>query len=116
MSSSCECERSQDASLAQSLHLLNAKEIQDKLAADTGRAALLAADNNRGEEEKIRELYLRAFSREPDQKELSSARTYLEKKPVSSKDGKADAPPNKRPAYEDIIWALINTKEFLFNH
>jgi hypothetical protein len=116
MSSSCECERSQDASLAQSLHLLNAKEIQDKLAADTGRAALLAADNNRAEEEKIRELYFCAFSREPDEKELTFARTYLEKKPVSSKDGKPDAAPNKRQAYEDIIWALINTKEFLFNH
>jgi len=75
-----------------------------------------AADNNRAEEEKIRELYFCAFSREPDEKELSFARTYLEKKPVSSKDGKPDAAPNKRQAYEDIIWALINTKEFLFNH
>ena len=115
MSSSCECERSQDASLAQSLHLLNAKEIQDKLSADTGRAALFAGDN-RPEEEKIRELYLWAFCREPEEKELAFARTYLDKKPASSKDSKPDAVPDKRRAYEDIIWALINSKEFLFNH
>ncbi|MCA9134992.1 MAG: DUF1553 domain-containing protein, partial [Planctomycetales bacterium] len=40
----CECERNQDANLAQSLHLLNSEEMQTKLAGDTGRAAKLAAD------------------------------------------------------------------------
>ncbi len=112
-SSSCECERSQDASLAQSLHLLNAKDIQDKLTADTGRAALLAADP-RSDDEKVRELYAWACSRPPDTKELSLAKNHLEKK-VKDKDGK-ETPINKRQAYEDILWALINTKEFLFNH
>ena len=41
--SACECERSADASLSQSLHLLNAKDIQERLAADLGRAAALAS-------------------------------------------------------------------------
>ncbi|MBI4662837.1 MAG: DUF1549 domain-containing protein [Verrucomicrobia bacterium] len=104
MSSSCECERSQDASLAQSLHLLNAKDIQEKLANDKGRAALLASSQN-SDETNLRELYYRAYSRAPEPKELALAMNYLDKK--SSK---------KREAYEDIIWALINTKEFLFNH
>ncbi|MBI3876846.1 MAG: DUF1553 domain-containing protein, partial [Verrucomicrobia bacterium] len=111
--SACECERQQDASLAQSLHLLNARDIQEKLAADTGRAALLAADP-RGDAEKIRELYLRASSREPDSEELETARAYLEKK-IKDKDGQ-EVPIPKRQAYEDILWALLNTKEFLFNH
>jgi hypothetical protein len=55
--SACECERSQDASLAQSLHLLNSKDMQAKIADDKGRAALLAADTARGDDEKINELY-----------------------------------------------------------
>ena len=59
----CECERSQEANLSQSLHLLNSEEIQSKLAGDQGRAALLAADEKRSDEEKIRELYSIAFSR-----------------------------------------------------
>jgi hypothetical protein len=104
MSSSCECERSQDASLAQSLHLLNAKDIQEKLAHDQGRAAFLAA-NKRPDEANIRELYYGAYAREPEEKELKLARGYLEKKAEK-----------RREAYEDLIWALINTKEFLFNH
>ncbi|MBI2948339.1 MAG: DUF1553 domain-containing protein [Verrucomicrobia bacterium] len=104
MSSSCECERSQDASLAQSLHLLNAKDIQEKLANDKGRAALLAG-NKQPDEANIRELYYWSYAREPEDKELKLAKGYLEKK--SEK---------RREAYEDIIWALINTKEFLFNH
>src|SRR5207247_5029941 len=79
MASSCECERSQDASLAQSLHLLNAKDIQEKLASDKGRAALLAADNTRTDEEKIRELYYSVYSREPDTKEIGTATNYLAK-------------------------------------
>src|SRR5437867_6550535 len=69
-SSACECERSQDASLAQSLHLLNAKEIQEKLADDTGRAALLAQDEQRSDEDKIVELYYWVYAREPDTDEL----------------------------------------------
>ena len=115
MASSCECERSQDASLAQSLHLLNAKDIQEKLASEKGRAALLAADNTRTDEEKIRELYYSVYSREPDAKEIGTALNYLTKHTEKSSDEKGN-PVSKKPAYEDIVWALINMKEFLFNH
>ncbi len=115
MSSSCECERSQDASLAQSLHLLNAKDIQERIAGDKGRAALLAADSQRTDEDKIRELYLWVYAREPDTAELALAKRHLEGKAVNP-DAKATVQLNQRPACEDIVWALINTKEFLFNH
>jgi hypothetical protein len=113
-SSACECERSQDASLAQSLHLLNSKFVQDKLTADSGRAALLAADTARPDDQKLRELYARFFAREPNDSEMKLALDHLTKT-VKDKDGK-DVPVNQRQAWEDILWALINTKEFLFNH
>ncbi len=99
----CECERSQEANLAQSLHLLNSDEMQKKLAADGGRAAKLAADG-RSDEDKVRELYLIALSRQPQPAELTAAINYLAAKE------------NKREAYEDVVWTLVNSKEFMFNH
>jgi hypothetical protein len=104
-SSACECERSSEANLAQSLHLLNSSEIQGKLTNGSGRAATLANDKNREHAVKIRELYLLAFSRLPEADESAVALAHIEKH--------KDAP---QRAYEDIVWALINTKEFLFNH
>jgi len=115
-SSSCECERSQDASLAQSLHLLNAKDIQEKISAEKGRAAQLAADRSQEDEVKISELYRRAFSREPRTEELQTARNHLTKYSTKSSDDKGNAVNGRRLAFEDMVWALLNTKEFLFNH
>lgn len=101
----CECERSQEANLAQSLHLLNSSEVQNKISSGSGRAAMLANDKQRSHDEKIRELYRWVYSREPDAEELQIALGHLDKHPEDVKI-----------AYEDILWALINTKEFLFNH
>lgn len=113
-STSCECERSQGASLAQSLHLLNSKELQDKLSSDKGYAAELANETSDSDKKKLANLYLTAFSRQPDSHELEAGLNHITKKTA----GKADKEQlgAKRQAYEDIIWALINTKEFLFNH
>ncbi len=101
----CECERSMDANLAQSLHLLNGREIQDKIARDGARTARLATDAARPDDERIKELYRWVFAREPNAEELEVALAYLKKH--------AD---NVRRGYEDVVWALINTKEFQFNH
>jgi hypothetical protein len=99
----CECERSQEANLAQSLHLLNSREVQDKIA--RGRAKQLADDKDRPHEEKIQELYRWVYAREPDSEEMQIALAHIAKH--------QDKP---QTAYEDILWALVNTKEFLFNH
>ncbi|MEN9573249.1 MAG: hypothetical protein RL514_1104 [Verrucomicrobiota bacterium] len=113
--SACACERSQDASLAQSLHLLNSKDIQAKLTAEKGRAASLAADDKRPDEAKVNELYLWAFSRQAESTEATTAKEHIEKKVTKAAD--ADAKKKaKREAYEDIVWALVSSKEFLFNH
>ena len=113
--SACECERSGEASLAQSLHLLNAREIQDMLTAPTGRAAKLAGDVKRNDAVKIRELYHVAFSRDPDVSEMSAATTYIEQM-LDKADKKEETGAVMKKAYEDLVWALINTKEFSFNH
>ena len=121
MASACECERSQDASLAQSLHLLNSKGIQDKLTADQSRPSRLAGDTETPDAEKIRELYAAAFSREPTSEEVKAAVDYLNRPPRTEKDKDGnevslDPVKARRQSYEDMVWALINTKEFLFNH
>ena len=101
----CECERSQSANLAQSLHLLNSSEVQTKITGGSFRAAQLANDKERTHKEKLIELYRWVYARAPRESELKFALAHIEKH--------KDKP---KVAYEDIIWALVNTKEFLFNH
>jgi predicted DNA-binding protein len=115
-SSACECERSTDASLAQSLHLFNSAELQAKLAADTGRAAALVNEASRSDEEKVRDLYLLALSRTPDGDEQKMAAAHLARERKGPDGQPLPAAAAKRQAYEDLVWALMNTKEFLFNH
>ncbi len=111
----CECERVQTASLSQSLHLMNASDIRQKLSTGSGRAAQLAK-NKKPDEENVKELYRAAFSREPKPHELKTATEFLAA-PRTDAAGKPIAEAKARQQkYEDLIWALVNTKEFLFNH
>ena len=63
--SACECERVTEANLAQVLHLLNSQEIQGKLTRNGGRADQLAHDP-RTDKEKVAELFVWAFARQPN--------------------------------------------------
>jgi hypothetical protein len=111
----CECERVQSSSLTQSLHLINAPEIKGKLANAAGRAESLAKDP-RPHDQKIRELYLTAFSREPRPEELQTAVEYLAEQRSDAEGKPLDPAKATAENYQDLIWALMNTKEFLFNH
>ena len=102
--SACECERVSEANLAQSIHLINSAEILAKVGGE-GRASRLSADKERDDLAKIDELYLVAFSRPASNGETATIQTYL-----------AAHADNRQAAYEDILWSLLNTKEFLFNH
>ncbi len=111
----CECERVQSSSLAQSLHLINSSEIKSKLAVGGGRAARLATAEI-PDEDKVTELYLAAFSRKPRADELATAIAYLNE-PLTDAAGKPIAKNTAaRGNFQDLIWALMNSKEFLFNH
>lgn len=111
----CECERAQSSSLAQSLHLMNAADVKAKLAANNGRADRLAK-GTAPEPEKLREVYLAAFSRTPNPEEVKVAEEYLGKPVLDAQDKPLDPQKARRQGYEDLLWALINTKEFLYNH
>ncbi|MBI3877649.1 MAG: DUF1549 domain-containing protein [Verrucomicrobia bacterium] len=111
----CECERASSASLAQSLHLMNAADVKTKLTTSGGRAERLAK-SDKPEAANIRELYLAAFAREPQSHEQAVSEEYLAR-PREDAQGKPLPPEQaRRAAYEDLLWALINTKEFLYNH
>ncbi|CAN5149214.1 DUF1549 and DUF1553 domain-containing protein [soil metagenome] len=116
MDSACECERAQGASLAQTLHLLNSKTIQDKRADGDGRAARLSGQEERADADKIAELYRHALAREPEPEELQAAVAYLDRKRGAAGEAPEELGVAGKAAYEDLLWALLNTKEFLFNH
>lgn len=100
---SCECERSSGATLAQVLLLANSDEIENKLAAGDGRIARLIADK-KSDREIVDDLYLAALGRFPRADELETALPYA----AESKDRAA--------AWQDLLWTLLNTREFMFNH
>ena len=111
----CECERMQSSSLAQSLHMINASDIRGKLANGNGRAEKLARDK-RPNDEKIRDMYLVAFARAPRPEELKAALDYLAEPRLNSAGQPVDTTKATRENFQDLLWALINSKEFLFNH
>lgn len=111
----CECERVQSSSLAQSLHLMNAGDIKAKLATGGGRADRLAK-SEQPIEDRIRELYMAAFSREPRADELKVAADYLAEPRLDAAGNPVDPQAAAVSNFQDLIWALMNTKEFLFNH
>jgi hypothetical protein len=100
----CECERSNEPSITQALHLMNAPEIADKIRAKGGTAHKLA-DSAKPPAEVVDELYLTTLARLPTDREKATMLKVF-----------ADAGPDRRAAAEDVLWALLNSKEFLFNH
>lgn len=111
----CECERVQTSNLAQSLHLINSADIKSKLSAPNGRADRLSKSDE-PVDAKIRALYHAALSREPRAEELKTATEFLAEPRADASGNPVDPKAAEKDNLQDLIWALINTKEFLFNH
>ena len=101
--SSCECERRSDLSLPQALNLVNGKTISDAVADSSGRVAK-AILSGRADRDIVTELYLSSLSRPPRAEELESGVRYLE-----GGGGRA-------ARAQDLLWALVNSKAFLYNY
>jgi hypothetical protein len=99
----CECERPREANLAQALHLLNSNEVQSKVGNPNGRLAALLKEK-KDNAALTEELYLWVYGRRPRPEELKTVSAYV----AEQKERKA--------AFEDLLWAMLNSKEFLFNH
>lgn len=111
----CECERVQSSSLAQSLHLLSAADVKGKFAVDGGRADRLARGDS-PDDSVVREVFLAAFSRLPTDEESIMARAVIAEARTGPGGETLPAPHARRENLEDLLWALVNSKEFLFNH
>jgi WD40 repeat protein len=98
------CERERESSVVQALHLMNSTRLMAKIASPTGRAAKLA-QSDQTPEQIVTELYLAALSRPPTDEELEIAT------PAFTAEGAT-----RKSATEDILWALMNSAEFVFNH
>lgn len=97
----CECERMPDESLSQALHTLNGDTLQKKIASSSGRlATLLKAKTPHAKI--VEQLYLATLCRYPTEKEQAACRKLLKESPSS------------KEFYEDLLWALMNSKQFLF--
>lgn len=96
------CERLEDAAVVQALHLMNAPELQQKLSSDAGRVAALAK-SDKTPEAIVEELYLACYGRPPVPDERSVAEALF-----------AERKDDRRGAVEDLLWALLNSPEFVF--
>jgi len=99
----CECERESDSNLAQALQLINGPTVNDKLRNASNRIGKLLG-RKLADKAMLEDLYLSTLSRMPTSEDEKVALEYVSKAT------------DKRLAWEDVHWALINSKEFLFRH
>jgi hypothetical protein len=100
----CVCERSASSGISQSLHFMNSNTLQAKLSHADGNLPRWLTTSG-GAPSFVDSAYLACFSRHPNPSERAEALAYL-----GARRGR------EREAAEDLIWSLLNTLEFVFNH
>jgi len=98
--------RQQAPSLAQSLNLMNGDEVETKVRDEDNILTRLLA-SGRDDAAIISDLYVRSLSRSPSEDEVGRLQDYM--------DGEAAAGRERRRAFENVLWALLNSKEFQIN-
>jgi hypothetical protein len=100
---SCDCERAETPNLSQALYFYNDGALIAKVTAPDGRLAKLLASGVE-DDKLVEELYLLSLSRPPSAAEKQQARRYL----TSAR--------TRGEGFEDLLWSLLNRREFLVNH
>jgi hypothetical protein len=98
----CSCEVSQDPSLSQALHMLNGDTAGGKIA--KGGLVKRMIDAGKTPEQVVESIYIRCLSRRPAGDELQKLMAVVTE----------SATP--QAGLEDVFWAVLNSREFVFNH
>jgi len=142
---SCECERTGEPNISQALDLMNGDAVQEKVASPQGRLAKLL-EAKKSDDEILNDLYLATLSRLPRPAEIASVQKAFRQPPMPKEalyrlpavvlnlagaprgggqslanaslqlERALNRPPTREERFEDILWALINSREFIFNH
>jgi len=99
----CSCEVKMEPTLSQALHLMNGDAVNDRIK--QGRVVTKMIQEKKSDREIVEDLFLRVFGRMPKEKEWDNVQQAL-----------ADDPGGRQTVLEDLFWALLNSKEFYFNH
>jgi hypothetical protein len=100
----CSCERQQESSVTQALHLANGQTLNDKLRSKKSRIEDWLNEKI-GDDEAIRRIFALALCREPSAAELARFRKIMSEDPQAS----------RRDVLEDLCWSVLTGREFLFN-
>ncbi len=106
-SQACSCDRQADSSVRQALHVNNGQTLNDKLRAKGCRIETWLKEQV-ADEEAVRRVYRLGLSREPAPAELRKFTALLV-------EAAADGKTSRHEALEDLFWAVLTSKEFLFN-
>jgi len=98
----CSCEVRLEPTLSQSLHLLNGNTVEPKIA--QGNLVGRWLQEKKTPAQVIEQLYIRCLCRPPRPEELNNLLQMVDKNP------------DKKQALDDVFWAILNSREFLFNH
>ena len=98
----CSCEVKMEPNLSQALHMLNGDTVNAKIT--QGGLVTTRLGEEVPHEKIIEEIYIRCMTRKPTEKELTNLMELV---------GQEE---NKQQALEDVFWALLNSREFVFNH
>ncbi len=99
----CDCERDPSPTIVQALYLANHPQLREKIAAANGRVAKLVTDVS-DDVKRVEEIFLWTVGRMPSKDDLAASLEYVK------------ASPSAQRGLEDLMWSLINTREFSLNH